>query len=691
MSDAAGASSSIASRSVDVMAHALSRSAAIASLELAGGGGGGGGNGGVGVVLARHLRRRTTSHKRKRTRSTAPDVVVKDVAIVAVAAAASMPRVVRRRPASRRVAWEEELIMAALPAAPGVAASGRWRLATHDWHAKRFIMGVLPAWGSLNLPFARTDVGVRAVLSWWWRSSRPPGTPAAVAAHPSPSCVVHDASYWVPVRLTGGEGAIARSLAQVLDPHQTNPCSTTSAAEGNDEGSSGAPLTAAQRSRRRRLSARHKWHTTTDQGIKAQAWPPESATSPSARTGAVAIRAWLFNRSGFPNYPIAPAIIHWLPSLSTAAAASRDCVVLVHAAGAPAALSQLAQVVTMHGVAVKVESLVCRFSFWGGDATRAATAALGSLESFVSAVPAPPSDRVARATYSEGSGINVQARAAALWLGGPLAEPVANRFFFGVKRARDEEEGESTSTPPTPAPAPIPTSTPGLRLEWGGGGQRVRIDVFVPRSSGRHAWGRAIRVGGAAAVGLREWRAIHAAAHIPHFPSDACDTPAGQEWASSRAASLVSTGRARGQARIRAAASTAAPPHWPVLWTEPARASLPIALVRCRTLARGVLTSCAQGAAPSRSRTLIMASFVLPSRGRPPPAGSHVSLTVGGPPVGFVLSAVHSPSAGGRATGIAALRAEAAASLSNGKDAWLDAIVCGYALRIVALLDDRGE
>ena len=215
--------------------------------------------------------------------------------------------------------------------------------------------------------------------------------------------------------------------------------------------------------------------------------------------------------------------------------------------------------------------------------------------------------------------------------------------------------------------------------------------MIVPTSLARHAWGKAIREGGAAAVGLREWRAIHVAAHVPHFPSDTCDTQAGVAWAEGRSSSLIAIGRARNQARVRASASTVTPPQWSSLWTEAVYSTLPIVIVRRLRLAREVLKSCSEGTVPTRSRALVMANFILPARGRPPPAGSPVSLIIGGIPIGFILNSIHSPSGGGRAIGLIALRADDAATLYSGKGVWRDAIVCGHALRIVALVDDRGE
>ncbi|GBG61588.1 hypothetical protein CBR_g22385 [Chara braunii] len=82
------------------------------------------------------------------------------------------------------------------------------RLATHVWHAKRFQM--VQQWG-FYLPQGRFGKGrnSRAVISWYRNAS-----------------VVHDASYWSLIELTGSRSSILKVLAQVSDP-LLPPCSSS--------------------------------------------------------------------------------------------------------------------------------------------------------------------------------------------------------------------------------------------------------------------------------------------------------------------------------------------------------------------------------------------------------------------------------------------------------------------------------
>jgi hypothetical protein len=653
------AATSMSSLSVDVFAHVLARSAAIAALEAAGG---------EPASLPKHLRRRTTSHLQKRAkRPRTADSCEDDGA---------PSRAKRRRHDQRRAAWslESEASLAATGAGAAQCASARWRLVTHDWHAKRFTMGSPPGWGRFIVPFARRDVAVRASLAWWWRSAVAPGA-AAPPVPPSPSCVVHDASYWITFRLTGPMAEIVTTLEAVLDPYQTQPISSAPASSSSSSSGGDVDLTPAQRARRRRFTARTSWRNSqraTD-STALLVWPESSALSPCSLSGSVAVRAWLYARGAFPGGAISPVVIHWIPS--SGEAKSRTCILLVHAAAVKAAATAVTEVAPAQ-VAFTIESRISRFSLWGGGAAQAADAATKTTS--VSR-EAPRYASAATVTYSKGSlksassGSPASGLAESLWGLPSTSSPPSG----GVKLAREDVDG------------PKPQSDDDaitLVMAWGGDKVRPRIDIVVPQCDSRRMWGRVVCSGKAAAVGLREWRAIHTAARVPHFPGDACGTSAGAAWAAGRVVSEIASGRARGQSRARDIASTATAADWSSLW--PGASAMP-SVVRRKSLVRGVLAACAGASAVSlRHPTLVIFAFEYSARGRPPPAGAPI--LINGTVAGFVLSAIHSPASGGRATGLAAVRAEAAATLQKAEGSKGKAAVGSCPLNLVALVDDHG-
>eukprot|EP00897_Mesotaenium_endlicherianum_P004940 jgi/Mesen1/4474/ME000228S03440 len=194
-------------------------------------------------ALARHLRRRTSSHNRrkvffkakaKRHKATGADAAgpsaksfseglpgeVTDATLqggLDQHAGEGLPQPEPAKGMCRRLRRRFEL-----KGRDGVhrtqTGDGRWRLETHVWHAKRFKME--SHWGfCLAQGRPGRGRGSRAVLKW-----------------AEEGAVLHDASYYSPVHLSGRKEDLARLLAGVSDPSLPPGSSAPPAGAANGSG-----------------------------------------------------------------------------------------------------------------------------------------------------------------------------------------------------------------------------------------------------------------------------------------------------------------------------------------------------------------------------------------------------------------------------------------------------------------------
>lgn len=296
-----------------------------------------------------------------------------------------------------------------------------FRLPTHLWHSKRFIMEtnlissvpktVTDAGADLSSAAALSAAPVHVLLP----QARRDAAPSAALDWARESCVSHDASYNIAIRLTGAESALKAALESVLDPVLFQ-AGADNAATDDHVSDAGAipqasaavqslhadtkPLSKAQKARIRRLKAKHKWQdetrATSDLGANARS----SAAVPVARGSSAngifdedhlfgdraALDVIIYEPGQYPSGAIAPATIWWLPAISAAAHSSdRSVLVFVHIAAVGAVFEAV-----QRGIASSSAALAVSISTVGTSAANDVHSSSSSSDQSVSSSSADP-------------------------------------------------------------------------------------------------------------------------------------------------------------------------------------------------------------------------------------------------------------------------------------------------------------